>query len=66
MSGMNYPFRPVEHWGKGGCELFPVAFRGKEHCARAAPANLHHEGAVIVAITGGAFSVNSKRARTCG
>lgn len=65
MRGMDYPFRPVEYWGEGSGELRAMAFRGKKHGACAAAANLNDEGAVIVAITRGAFSIDGKRARTC-
>ena len=66
MGGVNNPLRAVEHWGKGGRELLAVALRGKKHRARAAAANLHYEGAIIVAIAGGALGIDGKGARTRG
>ena len=66
MRGMNYPFRPVEYWGEGSGELRAMAFRGKKHRSRAAAANLHYEGAIIVAIAGGALGIDGKGARTRG
>ena len=66
MGGVDYPLRAVEHWGKGSRELLAVALRGKKHRSRAAATNLHYEGAIIVAIAGGALGIDGKGARTRG